>query len=107
MNPDTISDQHIEIHLLEVKITSVIHSHSLLTDIRGGFSIRSSTRVYENPWIHVREDQVIRADGKNGIYGVITMKNWALGVVPLFSDGTVLLVGQHRYPLNEYLLYFT
>jgi 8-oxo-dGTP pyrophosphatase MutT (NUDIX family) len=30
------------------------------------------------------------------------MKNWALGVVPLYPDGRVMLVGQHRYPLNEY-----
>ena len=27
--------------------------------------------VYENPWIRVREDQVIRPDGKPGIYGVV------------------------------------
>src|SRR6516162_2762803 len=33
---------------------------------------RLSRRVaYENPWICVNEDQVIRPDGKNGIYGVV------------------------------------
>ena len=31
---------------------------------------RSSTTVYENAWIRVREDQVDRPDGGAGIYGV-------------------------------------
>nr|MDP9484389.1 DNA mismatch repair protein MutT [Actinomycetota bacterium] len=30
-----------------------------------------SRRVYENPWISVREDRVIRPDGEPGIYGVV------------------------------------
>ena len=37
-----------------------------------------------------------------GIYGVVSMKNRAIGVVPLHDDGTVTLVGQYRYTMNEY-----
>ena len=58
--------------------------------------------IYENAWIAVREDEVIRPDGKPGIYGVVSMKNRAIGVVPLHADGTVTLVGQFRYPMNCY-----
>jgi 8-oxo-dGTP pyrophosphatase MutT (NUDIX family) len=58
--------------------------------------------IYENPWIKVREDAVIRPDGNAGIYGVVSMKNRAVGVVPLHDDGTVTLVGQFRYTMNEY-----
>jgi len=58
--------------------------------------------VYENPWIRVREDQVVRPDGQPGIYGVVEFKNRAVGVLPVEDDGSVWLVGQHRYPLDDY-----
>ena len=50
----------------------------------------------------MREDAVTRPDGKPGIYGVVSMKNRAVGVVPLHSDGTVTLVGQWRYTMECY-----
>lgn len=58
--------------------------------------------VYENPWIRVREDQVLRPDGAPGIYGVVEYKNRAVGVLPVEDDGSIWLVGQHRYPLSRY-----
>src|ERR687896_2156667 len=61
----------------------------------------SSRQVYENPWISVREDQVIRPDGEPGIYGVVHYKNIAVGVLPV-EDDHVYLVGQYRYPLGQY-----
>ena len=62
----------------------------------------STREIYDNPWITVRENQVTRPDGKPGIYGVVSMKNRAVGVLPLHADGTVTLVGQFRYPTNAY-----
>jgi len=62
----------------------------------------ASRVVYENPWISVREDDVLRADGSPGIYGVVSMRNLALGAVPLFADGTTVLVGQHRYTFDTW-----
>jgi 8-oxo-dGTP pyrophosphatase MutT (NUDIX family) len=62
-----------------------------------------STRlVYENPWISLREDQVLRPDGQRGIYGVVHFKNRAVGVLPVDHEGRIWLVGQHRYPLDSY-----
>lgn len=69
---------------------------------RNPWKTLSSREIYENPWISLREDQVVRPDGKNGIYGVVSMKNRAVGVVPLHADGTVTLVGQFRYALGVY-----
>ncbi len=63
---------------------------------------RGSREVYVNPWIRVREDHVIRADGNDGIYGVVEFQNYALGVVPVTDDGDTFLVGQWRYPLGLY-----
>jgi 8-oxo-dGTP pyrophosphatase MutT (NUDIX family) len=60
-----------------------------------------SRRVYENPWISVREDSVVRPDGDPGRYGVVHYKNTAVGVLPV-EDDHVYLVGQYRYPLDRY-----
>jgi 8-oxo-dGTP pyrophosphatase MutT (NUDIX family) len=62
----------------------------------------SSREVYENPWIRLCEDRVIRPDGKKGIYGVVQFKNRAVGVLPVDEFGRVWLVGQYRYPLGAY-----
>lgn len=61
-----------------------------------------STRpVYDNHWISVREDSVVRPDGEAGIYGVVHFKNVAVGVLAV-EDEHLYLVGQFRYPLGEY-----
>lgn len=57
--------------------------------------------VYANPWISVREDEVVRADGSSGVYGVVSMDT-AVGVVALTDDDEVVLVGQWRYALGAY-----
>src|SRR5947209_16703049 len=62
----------------------------------------STRQVYGNPWIAVREDQVIRPDGQPGIYGVVHFKNLAVGVLPVDEQGRVWLVGQYRYTLDQY-----
>jgi 8-oxo-dGTP pyrophosphatase MutT (NUDIX family) len=61
-----------------------------------------SRPVYENAWIRVREDRVVRPDGQPGIYGVVEMKGRAVAVVPLTADGDTFLVGQYRYTLGQY-----
>lgn len=61
----------------------------------------SSREVYDNPWIKVREDKVVRPDGEPGIYGVVHYKNVAIGILPV-EDDQLYLVGQYRYPLNQY-----
>ncbi|MEL7369129.1 MAG: NUDIX hydrolase [Myxococcota bacterium] len=61
----------------------------------------SSREVYRNPWIRVREDEVLRPSGQPGIYGVVEMKI-ATAIVTLTEDENVVLVGQWRYPFDEY-----
>jgi 8-oxo-dGTP pyrophosphatase MutT (NUDIX family) len=62
-----------------------------------------STRpLYDNPWIGVREDQVINPKGGEGIYGVVHFKNKAIGIIPVDEEGYTWLVGQYRYALEEY-----
>jgi 8-oxo-dGTP pyrophosphatase MutT (NUDIX family) len=66
------------------------------------WTTRGIREVYANPWIRVREDQVIRPDGQPGIYGVVEFRNYAIGIVPVTDDGDTFLVGQWRYPLGLY-----
>ncbi len=61
----------------------------------------SSREVYDNPWISVHEDAVLRPDGEEGIYGVVHLKNVAVGILPIEGDA-IYLVGQYRYTLNQY-----
>ena len=65
---------------------------------------RVSRRVaYENPWVELRHDDVIRPDGEPGIYGVVHFRHRAVGVVPLdLATDRVLLVGQWRYSMDRY-----
>ncbi len=58
-----------------------------------------SRQVYANPWMTVREDDVRRADGSAGIYGVVDKPHYAL-VIPVDGD-RLMLVEQFRYPLGE------
>lgn len=59
-------------------------------------------KKYDNPWILVEEDQVLRPNGTKGIYGRIHMHNRAIGIIPLAKNMDTWLVGQYRYTLNEY-----
>jgi 8-oxo-dGTP pyrophosphatase MutT (NUDIX family) len=58
-----------------------------------------SREVYRNPWIRVREDTVVRADGSTGVYGVVE-KPTATLVIPAERDG-FWLVEQFRHPLGR------
>ncbi|MGK9168049.1 NUDIX hydrolase [Inquilinus limosus] len=58
--------------------------------------------VYENPWIKVDEHDVLTPAGTPGIYGVVTYKNLAIGVVPIDDRGRITLVGQYRYAPGVY-----
>jgi 8-oxo-dGTP pyrophosphatase MutT (NUDIX family) len=68
----------------------------------GPWRRRARRLAYSNPWIDVLHDEVDRPDGSPGIYGVVHFRNLAVGVVAVGDDGRLLLVGQHRYALDEY-----
>jgi len=69
---------------------------------RGPWFRRSRRTAYENAWITVWHDDVTRPDGQPGVYGVVHFANLAAGVIVLDDADRVLLVGQHRYPLDAW-----
>lgn len=62
----------------------------------------AARRVYENPWISVTEQTAMAPTGQPALYGLVNFKNRALAILPLHNDGTVTLVGQHRFPFGDY-----
>ena len=62
----------------------------------------SEKEVYSNPWIKISHHEVINPSGGKGIYGVVSFRNKAIGVVPVDDEMHTYLVGQFRYTLNEY-----
>lgn len=71
-------------------------------DYKNPWKFLSGKTVYENPWIRIEEHDVINPSGGKGIYGKVHFRSKAMGIVPLDDSGNTWLVGQWRYPLNEY-----
>ncbi len=68
----------------------------------GPWTQLQSREVYKSPWIRLREDIVTQPGGAPGIYGAVEFQNYAIGIVALNDAGEIVLVGQHRYPLDYY-----
>jgi len=62
----------------------------------------SSKTIYDNPWITLTEHDVTNPGGGKSMYGKVHFKNRAIGIIPLDEHRNTWLVGQYRYPLNEY-----
>ena len=70
---------------------------------RGPIAIHGAREVYDNPWIALTQHDVsVVSTGRRFSYTVVHFKKTATGVVPLHEDGTVTLVGQHRFPFDAY-----
>jgi ADP-ribose pyrophosphatase len=59
----------------------------------------SSREVYRNPWMRLREDDILRSNGKKGIYGVVEKDDSAI-ILPIDGDH-IWLVEQFRYTIQE------
>jgi len=55
--------------------------------------------VYRNQWLRLREDKILRSNGKGGIYSVVDKDDCAV-ILPI-QDGNVWLVEQFRYTIQE------
>src|SRR5436853_3796187 len=71
-------------------------------NLENPWKIISTKRAYDNQWLSVAEHQVTNPSGNPGLYGVVHFKQFAICVLPLDDDYNTWLVGQYRFPLNEY-----
>ncbi|MEM7763137.1 MAG: NUDIX hydrolase [Pseudomonadota bacterium] len=65
-----------------------------------GWKKLASRIVFDNPWMQVREDQVINPGGGQNNYGYVHFKNRAIAVIALDAEQRVYLVQQSRYTLG-------
>lgn len=61
-----------------------------------------TTTVYENPWIKLEQHEVLNPAGNPSMYGKVHFKNRAMAIIPIDEEGNTWLIGQYRYPLEEY-----
>lgn len=55
--------------------------------------------AYQNPWIKVREDDIIHPSGKKGRYGVVEIPP-GIFIIATDKSGKILLVHQTHYPTD-------
>jgi 8-oxo-dGTP pyrophosphatase MutT (NUDIX family) len=58
--------------------------------------------AFESGWIAVTDQIATAPTGRPAPYGLVRFKNLAVAVLPVHEDGTIVLVGQHRFPLGDY-----
>lgn len=59
----------------------------------------STKTVYQNPWMRVREDAIIRPDGSEGIYGVMESKD-SVVIAAINDQDQIYLIHSFSYPLS-------
>jgi len=59
-------------------------------------------RLIDNPWFSVDHYEAVAPTGAPANYYLQGFKNWATGALPLYEDGTIVLVGQWRFPFGAY-----
>jgi 8-oxo-dGTP pyrophosphatase MutT (NUDIX family) len=80
--------------------TASAESPDRMTGSENPWRTIGSRIIYANPWLRLREDKVLRPDGKEGIYGVVEMSP-SVGIVALNEANEIALVTQWRYTLGR------
>jgi len=71
-----------------------------MTKKRGPFRFIHSREIYKNPWIRVREDKVIRPDGKRGIFGIVEALP-GISVIPIDEKGYCYFTKEYHYAVGK------
>lgn len=72
------------------------------TEYKNPWTTLTSEQVYDSPWISLTKHNVLNPHGNPGTYSVVHFKNIAIGILPLDENYNTWIVGQYRYPINQY-----
>lgn len=61
-----------------------------------------SRRAWDCPWYGVRQDRINLPNGSEGVYNVLELPD-AVWVVPVTTDGQIVLLRHYRYPLQKWI----
>ena len=67
-----------------------------------GWTAGPPARVHDNPYFAVDAYDAVAPTGLSAAYWVHHQKNLAVGAIPLFPNGDIMLVGQWRFPFGSY-----
>jgi 8-oxo-dGDP phosphatase len=67
-----------------------------------GWTAGEPVRLLDNPYFAVDVHDAVAPTGHAATYWVHRQKNLAVGVIPLFPNGDIMLVGQWRFPFGTY-----
>jgi 8-oxo-dGTP pyrophosphatase MutT (NUDIX family) len=67
---------------------------------RGPWTVNKHSSVYKNPWTEVFHDDVIRPDGKPGIFGYVKIKP-GVSFLPIDDEGNIYLIEEFYYAMNK------
>ena len=73
-----------------------------MTKNRYGFQVVSEKLEYQNPYMLVYRQEVVRPDGKQRPYWIFDRQGDFSLIIPIFPDETTMLVGQYRVPTQRY-----
>ena len=74
----------------------------MIDETKNPWTVLEKKLVYESPWISVSHHDVLNPAGNLGTYSVVHFKNLAIGVLPLDENFNTWIVGQYRYPHEEF-----
>lgn len=63
----------------------------------------NSRIVYKNPWLQLREDIVIRPDGKKGKYAIVERPPVNF-IIAVDRDKSIFFIEEYRYPVKKTIL---
>jgi 8-oxo-dGTP pyrophosphatase MutT (NUDIX family) len=68
---------------------------------RGPYRVIATREIYRNPWIVVREDSVVRPDGRDGIFGIVEMLPGST-VLALTQTFEAYVVSEFKYGIDRH-----
>lgn len=70
-------------------------------DSNSPFRVTATKAVYENPWIKVREDEILRRGGVAGVYTYMEVRE-SVVVVAVDNQRRICLVETYRHPFGDW-----
>lgn len=74
----------------------------MINEVENPWKILDTEEVYSSLFISVFKHNVLNPKGNPTVYSKVNFKNLAIGILPLDKNLNTWIVGQYRFPVNEY-----
>lgn len=65
------------------------------------FDVTDTDIVYENPWIKLREDKILRKNGNRGIYSYLEVGK-SVAIVAVNDEDEICIIESYRHPFKKW-----